>query len=136
MHALSQTIRDRISYKPGASHPDWSAEKAIAAGSGVCQDHSHVFVSCARAMGVPARYVSGYLLMDGTETQDATHAWSEVHIEGLGWVGFAVSNGISPDGRYVRVATGLDYSQAAPVIGSRMGAAGETLMVQLQVAQQ
>ncbi|WP_282092637.1 transglutaminase family protein [Epibacterium ulvae] len=136
LHALSAHIKTQIAYETGASQPDWSAEDAIAAGRGVCQDHSHVFVSCARALGVPARYVSGYLMMDDREVQDATHAWAEAHVDGLGWVGFDVSNGISPDQRYVRVATGLDYSEAAPVIGSRIGAAGEALNVHLEVAQQ
>lgn len=136
LHGLSAEILSRVIYETGASHHSWTAEEAIAAGKGVCQDHSHVFVSCARALGIPARYVSGYLMMDGTELQDATHAWAEAHVKGLGWVGFDVSNGISPDGRYVRVATGLDYTQAAPVIGSRIGTAGEALKVQLEVAQQ
>ncbi|SCZ68951.1 Transglutaminase-like enzyme, putative cysteine protease [Epibacterium ulvae] len=136
LHALSAHIKTQIAYETGASQPDWSAEDAIAAGRGVCQDHSHVFVSCARALGIPARYVSGYLMMDDREVQDATHAWAEAHVDGLGWVGFDVSNGISPDQRYVRVATGLDYSEAAPVIGSRTGAAGEALNVHLEVAQQ
>lgn len=136
LHALSALIKAQIAYEPGASHPDWGAEEAIAEGRGVCQDHSHVFIACARALGVPARYVSGYLMMDDREQQDATHAWAEAFVEGLGWVGFDVSNGICPDGRYVRVATGLDYAEAAPVRGSRMGAAGEALKVQLEVAQQ
>ncbi|WP_170508744.1 transglutaminase family protein [Ruegeria arenilitoris] len=136
MHALSESVRAQVSYEVGGSHPDWSAEDALKAGRGVCQDHAHVFITCARKIGVPARYVSGYLMMNETELQDATHAWAEVHLDGLGWVGFDVSNGISPDDRYVRVATGLDYAQAAPVIGNRIGAAGEQLTVQLQVAQQ
>lgn len=136
MHALSALIRDRVRYEVGSSQPDWSAEDAIEAGRGVCQDHAHIFITCARKIGLPARYVSGYLMMNEVELQDATHAWAEVHMDGLGWVGFDVSNGICPDDRYVRVATGLDYSQAAPVIGSRLGQAGEQLTVQLQVAQQ
>ncbi len=136
MHALSEIIRSRVSYEVGSSHPDWSAEEALSAGCGVCQDHAHIFIACARHIGMPARYVSGYLMMNETELQDATHAWAEVHLNGLGWVGFDVSNGISPDHRYVRVATGLDYAQAAPVIGNRIGTAGEQLTVQLQVAQQ
>lgn len=136
LHALSAVIKTKIAYETGVSQPDWTAEDAITAGRGVCQDHSHVFIACARALGVPARYVSGYLMMDDREQQEATHAWAEAHVDGLGWVGFDVSNGISPDGRYVRVATGLDYGEAAPVRGSRTGAAGEALKVQLEVAQQ
>jgi transglutaminase-like putative cysteine protease len=64
------------------------------------------------------------------------HAWAEAFVEGLGWVGFDVSNGISPDARYVRVATGLDYSDAAPVSGSRFGGSAETLEGLIYVAQQ
>ena len=136
LHALSGAIRDRVPYKIGSSGPDWTAEDAVQAGCGVCQDHAHIFITAARQLDLPARYVSGYLMMNETVLQDATHAWAEVHVPGLGWVGFDVSNGISPDDRYVRVATGLDYAQAAPVIGSRIGTAGEQLTVQLQVAQQ
>ena len=136
MHSLSERIRTQVAYEIGSSHPGWSAEDALKAGCGVCQDHTHIFITCARQIGVPARYVSGYLMMNETELQDATHAWAEVHLDGLGWVGFDISNGISSDDRYVRVATGLDYAQAAPVIGNRIGTAGERLTVQLQVAQQ
>ncbi|MBD3679655.1 MAG: transglutaminase family protein [Rhodobacteraceae bacterium] len=136
LHALSGLIHDAVSYEVGASHPDWSAEDAVKAGAGVCQDHAHVFIACARLLGFPARYVSGYLLMEDRTEQDATHAWAEAYVDDLGWVGFDVSNGISPDGRYVRVATGLDYSEAAPVIGTRVGGEGESLDVAIEVAQQ
>ena len=136
LHALSALIKEQIAYEIGSSSPDWTAEDAIAAGKGVCQDHTHVFLTCARIMGFPARYASGFLLMDDREEQDATHAWSEIHVDGLGWVGFDVSNGISPDQRYVRVATGLDYAEAAPIRGVRMGDAKETLSVAVKVAQQ
>lgn len=136
MHALSASIRDQIAYQVGASSPDWTAEDAINAGCGVCQDHAHVFLACARAKGLAARYVSGYLMLNETTTQDAMHAWAEVFLDGLGWVGFDISNGISPDTRYVRVATGLDYADAAPVTGMRVGGAGETLNVEIEVVQQ
>lgn len=136
LHALSQLIRDAVAYEIGGSQPTWSAEEVIEEGKGVCQDHAHVFLACARRMGLPARYVSGYLMLDDRVDQDAMHAWAEAYIADLGWVGFDISNGISPDTRYVRVATGLDYSDAAPVTGTRMGGAGETLSVDLSVAQQ
>jgi transglutaminase-like putative cysteine protease len=75
-------------------------------------------------------------MLNETTTQDAMHAWAEVHVEGLGWVGFDVSNGVSPDTRYVRVATGLDYSEAAPISGTRIGGINEELQVSIQVVQQ
>jgi transglutaminase-like putative cysteine protease len=97
-------------------------------GAGVCQDHAHIFISAARANGIPARYVSGYLMMDDRIDQEATHAWAEAHVEGLGWVGFDVSNGISPDPRYVRVATGSDYRDAAPITGITQGSAAADVL--------
>lgn len=136
LHALSSRIREAVPYVLGASEPDWSAEDALTAQKGVCQDHTHIFIACLRALGLPARYVSGYLMLNDTTTQDAMHAWAEAHVPGLGWVGFDISNGISPDTRYVRVATGLDYSDAAPVSGTRIGGAGENLDVQIRVEQQ
>ena len=136
LHALSRAIREAVDYRTGSSGVRSTAEDAIAAGSGVCQDHAHVFVGCARAMGVPARYVSGYLMMEGQVQQDASHAWCEICLDPLGWVGFDVSNGLSPDDRYVRVALGLDYADAAPVHGHRMGSGMESMNVHLQVAQQ
>ncbi len=136
LHALMALISDAVTYELGATDSDFTAEDALAAGRGVCQDHAHAFIACAREMGYPARYVSGYLLLDDRTDQDAMHAWAEAHVEGLGWVGFDVANSISPDQRYVRVATGLDYAEAAPVTGMRMGGGDESMQVQIAVAQQ
>ncbi|MFZ7089992.1 transglutaminase family protein [Primorskyibacter sp. 2E233] len=136
MHALMLGISEAISYEVGSSNPDWTAEDAALAGKGVCQDHTHIFLACARLLSMPARYVSGYLMLNDQTVQDAMHAWAEAYIDGLGWVGFDVSNGISPDARYVRVATGLDYAEASPVSGSQSGGTGESLQVQIDVAQQ
>lgn len=133
LHALSGLIRERVAYETGRTHAATTAEEAVGHGYGVCQDHAHIFIGAARASGVPARYVSGYLMMDDRIEQEATHAWAEAHVEGLGWVGFDVSNGISPDPRYVRVATGSDYRDAAPVTGISIGAAEEVLTVGVAV---
>jgi transglutaminase-like putative cysteine protease len=136
LHALSQRIIDAVAYEIGTTHATTTAEEAVETATGVCQDHAHIFVAAARSMGYPARYVSGYLMMSDRVHQDATHAWAEAHIEGLGWVGFDVSNGYSPDSRYVRVATGLDYREAAPVSGIHYGGAGEAMAIDIMVQQQ
>nr|WP_155644987.1 transglutaminase family protein [Erythrobacter donghaensis] len=136
LHALSALIRERIVYEAGRTHSATTAEEAVGHGAGVCQDHAHIFIGAVRASGVPARYVSGYLLMDDRIEQEATHAWAEAHVEGLGWVGFDVSNGISPDPRYVRVATGSDYRDAAPVTGISIGASDQVLTVGVAVEAQ
>lgn len=133
LHALSGQIRERIVYETGRTHSATTAEEAVGHGAGVCQDHAHIFIGAARASGIPARYVSGYLMMDDRIEQEATHAWAEAHVDGLGWVGFDVSNGISPDPRYVRVATGSDYRDAAPITGISVGSAAEVLTVGVAV---
>lgn len=137
LHALSARILEEVPYEIGTTDAATSAEEALEHGCGVCQDHTHIFAAAARAMGFPARYVSGYLMMNDRVHQDASHAWAEAHIDGIGWVGFDISNGISPDARYLRVATGLDYREAAPVSGLRIGGAGgEALSIDIQVQQQ
>ena len=135
LHSLSTAIAGGVAYVPGTTQVDTTAEEAATLGSGVCQDHAHIFIGAARQMGVPARYVSGYLMMNDRIDQDAGHAWVEAYVNGLGWVGFDVSNGISPDARYVRVATGRDYTEAAPITGLSYGAGETGLEVRLAVEQ-
>lgn len=136
LHRLTALVREAVAYAPGHTTTDTPAEAVLAAKNGVCQDHAHVFIAAARAMDVPARYVSGYLMMDDRVAQDAGHAWAEAHVPGLGWVGFDVPNEVCPDARYVRVATGADYREAAPVTGLHYGGAGESLNVTLAVSAQ
>ncbi|MGI9363670.1 MAG: transglutaminase family protein [Rhizobiaceae bacterium] len=135
LHDLSAEICRMVTYESGKTWSTTSAEEALQGGHGVCQDHAQIFIAAARLAGIPARYVSGYLMMNDRIDQDASHAWTEAHIDGLGWVGFDVSNGISPDERYVRIATGLDYRGAAPVSGMRLGTSGESMIVSVQVQQ-
>ena len=135
LHALSALVLETICYETDHTHAETTAEQALAAGHGVCQDHAHAFIAAARSLGYPARYVSGYLMMNDRVEQDASHAWAEAHLDGIGWVGFDVANGISPDERYVRVATGLDYREAAPISGLRLGDSDESMVVTLHVEQ-
>jgi transglutaminase-like putative cysteine protease len=135
LHVLSQTIADAVPYGQAATYASTPAEDALRAGGGVCQDHAQIFIAAARYAGIPARYISGYLMMNDRIDQDASHAWAEAHIDGLGWVGFDVSNGICPDERYVRIAVGRDSRDASPITGMRMGHGAESLTVSLQVQQ-
>lgn len=136
LHRLTDVVRESVAYAPGHTTAETPAETVLAGKIGVCQDHAHVFIAAARAMGVPARYVSGYLMMDDRDVQDAGHAWAEAYVDRLGWVGFDIPNKLCPDGRYVRVATGADYREAAPVTGIHYGGAEETLNVELAVTAQ
>ena len=135
LHALSCEILDHVPYGKADTTTDTTAEEALIAGGGVCQDHAQIFISAVRHAGIPARYVSGYLMMNDRIDQDASHAWAEAHIDGLGWVGFDVSNRISPDERYVRLAVGCDSRDASPIRGVRMGAGTESMIVTLQIQQ-
>lgn len=135
LHGLSSAILEKVEYVVGSTTAETGAEEAAAQGRGVCQDHAHIFIAAARALGFPARYVSGYLFMDEDADQDAGHAWAEAHVDGLGWVGFDVSNGISPDERYIRLASGRDYADAAPVHAMTFGAKDHSMIVSLRVDQ-
>ncbi|OHV84456.1 transglutaminase family protein [Rhizobium sp. LCM 4573] len=135
MHSLMETIHETVAYTPGATDTETTAEQALEARTGVCQDHAHIFIAAVRLLDIPARYVSGYLLMDDKTEQVATHAWAEAHVPGLGWVGFDAANRICPDGHYVRIASGLCYRDCAPVSGLRIGSAtSESLKVSLTVS--
>ncbi len=136
LHELSARVSAAIKYSKGKTDTSTTAEMSMEIGMGVCQDHVHAFIAVARCLDFSARYVSGYLLMRDAEIQDASHAWAEVFTDGLGWVGFDVSNGISPDDRYVKLATGFDYADAAPLSGVRFGSGEEQMSTQVIVSQQ
>lgn len=140
LHALMDAITAAIEFDADPTHVSTTAAAAFKAKRGVCQDFAHVFTTCARHIGVPARYVSGYLVGDGAEAEQraghqAGHAWSEAYIEGLGWIGFDAAQGQCPTEAYVRLAVGLDYLGAAPVRGNRYGGGDENLTVALKVDQ-
>jgi transglutaminase-like putative cysteine protease len=136
MHKLMDAVHERVDYVIGVTHPHTSAAEALQAGQGVCQDHAHIFISAARVMGLPARYVNGYFLTEDDEPAEAHHAWAEVWIKGLGWLGFDPANQVCPTDRYVRLACGLDSASAAPIRGTRRGGAEEVLDVVVEVQQQ
>jgi transglutaminase-like putative cysteine protease len=124
-HALSAAVTGAIAYRPGVTHAHTTAAEALALGEGVCQDHAHALIACARVRGIPARYVSGYLFAteDGTP-HEAAHAWAELHVPGLGWVGFDPANRCCPDARYIRLGSGFDARSAAPIRGIARGLTG------------
>jgi len=133
LHALASAIRNGVDYMPGITDAHTNAAEALAEGKGVCQDHAHIFIAAARSLGIPARYVTGYLLLEEPAPATAHHAWAEAWVEDLGWVGFDVANRICPTDRYVRLAAGLDAKGAAPISGSRRGGETERLDVSVEV---
>ncbi|HUJ38413.1 MAG TPA: transglutaminase family protein [Hyphomicrobium sp.] len=136
MHRLMTAVHESVEYIVGVTHAHTSAAEALREGRGVCQDHAHIFISAARAMGIPARYVNGYFVTGRAEPAEAHHAWAEAWVEGLGWLGFDAANGLCPTDRYIRLACGLDSSSAAPIRGTRRGGVEEVLDVVVEVQQQ
>ncbi|MBC7906349.1 MAG: transglutaminase family protein [Rhodospirillaceae bacterium] len=135
LHALLGGLHDTVAYSQGDTHVHSSASDALAQGSGVCQDHAHLFIACCRTFGIPARYVSGYLHTSAEDGRHlATHAWAEALVPDLGWVSFDPSNRQSATQAYVRLAVAFDYQGAAPVRGMRLGGGHEEMNVTVQVA--
>jgi transglutaminase-like putative cysteine protease len=135
MHAMMVRLHSDMRFAPGMTTSATPAGEAFSAGHGVCQDFAHIFVACARSIGVPARYAGGYFLRTDSIDQDAGHAWAEAYLQGIGWIAFDPAHGMCTTDRYCRVAVGLDYLDAAPVRGSRVGGGDEKLNVQVQVQQ-
>ncbi|RMQ41687.1 Transglutaminase-like domain protein [Pseudomonas cichorii] len=129
---LMQALNQHIVYTPGATEVDTSAAQAFAGRSGVCQDHTHAFLACARSLGVPARYVSGYLYSDDSDHLSG-HAWAEAWIDGA-WYSFDVTNQLSIPARHLKLAVGLDYLDACPVRGMRRGGGYEHMHAKVSVS--
>jgi transglutaminase-like putative cysteine protease len=129
LHRLMSELHRSLRFDTQATGVETTAAQAFRAGHGVCQDYAHVFIAAARSLGVPARYVSGHLCRQDAGEQEAAHAWAEAHVPGLGWTGFDPANGVCPGPAYLRVATGLDYLDAAPLRGARRGGGQEQLSV-------
>jgi transglutaminase-like putative cysteine protease len=133
-HALATIVADAIAYRPGVTTAHTTAAQALAQGQGVCQDHAHALIAMARSIAMPARYVSGYLhaSADGS-LHEAAHAWAEIWTEGLGWVGFDAANRCCPDERYIRLGSGMDAQDAAPIRGIARGGGQEVMDVTVAV---
>ncbi|MCR5872636.1 MULTISPECIES: transglutaminase N-terminal domain-containing protein [unclassified Sphingomonas] len=130
LHRWNLALAERFPEAKDLPDTGASAAEALLAEPNA-RDLAHIFIAGAVSLGLPARYVSGYRQC-GEGTCPA-HGWAEAWVEGLGWVGFDPSAGISPDANYVRMATALDFNGAAPVAGIRQGAGIEDLSVELQV---
>jgi transglutaminase-like putative cysteine protease len=135
-HKLMELINRSLDFEKNITDVKTTAEAAFKSGYGVCQDFTNIFIACCRLQRLPARYVSGFLLLENNQVQEAMHAWAEVFIEGLGWVGFDTANNVSPDDRYIRVALGRDYADAAPIKGLTRGVQNERLSVSIMISEQ
>lgn len=123
-------------YVPNTTSAATHMNEVMAARQGVCQDFTHVMIGVCRSLGIPARYVSGYLY-NGPEANlrgaEASHAWCEVYVPGRGWFGLDPTNDTRADERHVKIATGRDYQDAAPVSGFFQGPPGATTALRVEV---
>ena len=127
-----QAVHAELVYEPGATDVQTRADEVLALGRGVCQDFAHVLLAACRCIGIPARYVSGYLY-DPTLVGDnaASHAWVDVWDETGGWLALDPTHDREQTDAYVRVAVGRDYDDVPPTRGVYTGAANETLSVRV-----
>jgi transglutaminase-like putative cysteine protease len=135
---MNRQIHDAFDYVPRSTEVDSPIDDALRARKGVCQDFAHVMIALGRMIGIPSRYVSGYLYQ-GVEDkdrslQDATHAWVEVLLPDLGWVGFDPTNNLLAGERHIRTAIGRDYADVPPTRGVFKGDANSALNVAVQVS--
>jgi transglutaminase-like putative cysteine protease len=120
---LGERIHDEFRYRPGATMVSTTAAEALARGEGVCQDFAHLAIGCLRSLGLPARYVSGYLETDPPVGRprlagaDVSHAWASVLVPGAGWIDIDPTNRQFVNGRYVVAAWGRDYTDVPPLKG-------------------
>ncbi|MFN6945933.1 MAG: transglutaminase-like domain-containing protein [Cytophagaceae bacterium] len=115
---LNEYVYTSLEYKPEVTTVETSADEVIGFAKGVCQDFAHVFISIARANGIPCRYTSGYVDQGKNHVGSAMmHAWVEAFIPGTGWVGFDPTNNLQVDSGYIKVCHGRDYSDCSPIKG-------------------
>jgi transglutaminase-like putative cysteine protease len=131
---LAEAICETVEYESGATEVSCTAAQALELKRGVCQDHAHLFIACCRAMGVPARYVSGYIYPgEDEEPEAASHAWADVWVADEGWISIDVSHQRYASEQHCRLAIGRDYLSAAPVRGVRTGGGEEVMEVKVAV---
>lgn len=138
-NALMKKIYSTIEFKPGFTTVNTPVESVIRLQKGVCQDFAHLMISCLRNMGLPARYVSGYIETippPGKEKlvgTDASHAWVSVYFPAIGWVEFDPTNNLIPDLAHITTAYGRDYHDVAPIKGIVFSSGQQKLSVRVDV---
>ncbi|MEZ5421339.1 MAG: transglutaminase family protein, partial [Vicinamibacterales bacterium] len=138
VRALMAAMHRAFAYAPNTTRVDSPIGEALEQRRGVCQDFTHIMLALLRRLGLPCRYVSGYIAPRALDEDDgpttiATHAWAEVMLPGLGWVGVDPTNDIEAGLRHVRVAIGRDYADVPPTRGVYKGGAASSLEVNVEV---
>lgn len=132
---LSRRIFEEFKYDKRATTISTPIDEVLESRHGVCQDFAHLMIACLRSLGLPARYVSGYLRSDAhLKGAEASHAWLSVWCPVLGWQGFDPTNNTMPGGRHVTLAWGRDYSDVTPVKGVALGGGEHVISVSVDVS--
>jgi len=137
LRELNDRLYDHFSYSPRTTRVDSPIDEALRSRQGVCQDFAHIMIALVRQLGIPCRYVSGYLYHRKEDhdrsISDATHAWVEAFLPHLGWVGFDPTNALIARDRHIRTALGRDYADVPPTKGLFLGRTASDLYVAVQV---
>jgi len=135
-HALNTAVNELIDCRTERSTEVRSVREVMTDRSGCSMDMAHVLIAAARTAGFPARFVTGYIYRDEPDCahRQAPHFWAEIDIPDYGWIGFDPANDMCPSDRYVRVAKGLDFRDAAPISGARVGGGHEVLNIGVDVS--
>lgn len=136
VEALAHAVHDHMAYDPGATTTATTADEAFALARGVCQDYAHVFIAACRELGIPARYVSGYVHSAGLGMGDhqASHAWAEAWVDERWW-SLDLVNRCRANAAHLKLAVGMDYHDACPVRGVRRGGGSERMLADVRVVQ-
>jgi transglutaminase-like putative cysteine protease len=135
LHLLMGAIHETMSLEAAPTFSATTAAEAFALRRGVSPDFAHIFVACSRWLGIPSRFVSGYLARPEAEPRNAGHCWAESYVPDLGWVAFDATGDTCANDHHVRVAVGFDHQSAAPIRGGRAGFGGEKLDVSLRIGE-
>jgi transglutaminase-like putative cysteine protease len=138
LFAINLTLFREYQYVPGSTSLETTPYQVFACKRGVCQDFANIFIALARLLGIPARYVCGYIYTCNTGASrarsDASHAWVQLYLPNVGWTAFDPTNGILPSTDHVRVAYGRHYRDTAPTAGTLYSPAVESLSIDVEVA--
>lgn len=132
-HRLNESVAEVLEARPATMAAEHDAIECFQAKAADPQGAAHVLIAAARAAGFPARYAAGHIYRPEAIDSHAAHGWAELFVEGYGWIGFDPSVGRCPTDHYVRVAIGLDHTQAAPLSGLRTGGGHEALAIDVHV---
>jgi transglutaminase-like putative cysteine protease len=137
---INLTLRREYKYTPGSTTNATTPFEVFSSKQGVCQDFANLFITLARLLFLPARYVCGYIYTGNTTTDtqpraqsDASHAWVQIYIPSIGWKGFDPTNGILPHLDHIRTAIGRNYRDVTPTTGTLYSPATESLAVDVEV---